>query len=131
MFEGAKLYTVFPAKDVERLKKFFSERLELEPVDEKMGMYFYRVGNAEFFMYESAYAGTNQATMAAFDVPDLQAVVDDLSGRGVVFEQYDMPGTTMMGDIHVMEVDGIMMKSVWFKDSEGNIININEHDERV
>lgn len=129
MLNDATLYTVFPAKDVERLKKFFSEKLGLEPVDEKMGMPFYEVGGSEFFIYESSYAGTNEATAACFDVPDLEAVVEDLRRRGVVFEHYDMPDTTLTGDIHAMEVDGVIMKSVWFKDSEGNIININESED--
>lgn len=126
MLNDATLYTVFPAKDVNRLKKFFSEKLGLEPVDEKMGVPFYEVGGSEFFIYESSYAGTNEATAASFDVLDLEVVVEDLRRRGVVFEHYDMPDTTQTGDIHATEVDGVIMKSVWFKDSEGNILNINQ-----
>lgn len=129
MLHDATLYAVLPAKDVGRLKRFFSEKLGLEPVEEKMGMPFYEVGGSEFFIYESAYAGTNEATAVSFDVPDLEAVVDDLRRRGVVFEHYDMPETTLVGDIHTMEVDGTLMKSVWLKDTEGNIININQSNE--
>lgn len=129
MLNDATLYTVFPAKDVERLKKFFSEKLGFEPLEEKMGMPFYEVGGSGFFIYESTYAGTNEATAVSFAVSDLEMVVDDLKHKGVVFEHYDMPDTTLQGDIHVMEADGILTKSVWFKDTEGNIININQSDE--
>lgn len=124
MLNDATMYTVFPAKDVERLKRFFLEKLGLDPVDEQMGMYFYDVGGSKFFLYESSYAGTNQATAASFDVTDLQEVVDDLKNKGVVFEHYDMPGMTLEGDVHTM--DGTPVKSAWFKDTEGNIININQ-----
>ena len=126
MLNDATLYAVFPANDAERLKQFFSEKLGLEPVEERMGMPFYEIGGTKFFIYESTYAGTNEATVASFAVSDLRPVVDDLKSKGVVFEHYDMPGTTLDGDIHVMETDGIAMKSVWFKDTEGNILNINE-----
>lgn len=124
MLKDATLYAVIPAKDLGRLKMFFSEKLGLDPVDEQMGMPFYEVGGSKFFMYESAYAGTNQATAVSFDVSDLVTVVNDLKSKGVVFEHYDMPGMTLDGDIHVM--DGTTFKSAWFKDTEGNIISVNQ-----
>ncbi len=124
MLENATLYAVFPAKDVERLKRFFSEKLGLDPVNEQMGMPFYEVGGAKFFIYESTFAGTNEATAAMFDVEDVEAVVEDLKDKGVTFEHYDLPGTSLDGDIHTME--GSPMKSAWFKDTEGNIINLNQ-----
>lgn len=124
MLKDATLYAVIPAKDLGRLKMFFSEKLGLDPVDEQMGMPFYEVGGSKLFMYESAYAGTNQATAVSFDVADLDAVVADLKGKGVVFEHYDMPGMTLDGDIHVM--DGTTFKSAWFKDTEGNIVSVNQ-----
>jgi hypothetical protein len=45
-------------------------------------------------------------------------VVEDLRAKGVTFEQYDIPGTTRDGDIHVIGD----MRGVWFKDPDGNII---------
>lgn len=124
MLRDAILYAVIPAQDLGRLKMFFSEKLGLDPVDEQMGMPFYEVGGSKLFMYESAYAGTNQATAVSFDVSDLVTVVNDLKSKGVVFERYDMPGMTLDGDIHVM--DGTTFKSAWFKDTEGNIISVNQ-----
>lgn len=124
MLKDATLYAVIPAQDLGRLKLFYSEKLGLDPVDEQMGMPFYEVGGSKLFMYESAYAGTNQATAVSFDVADLDAVVADLKSKGVVFEHYDMPDTTLVGDTHVM--NGSSVKSAWFKDTEGNIVNVNQ-----
>jgi hypothetical protein len=73
-------------------------------------------------VYQSTYAGTNQATAASWGVgDDFDAIVDDLRKSGVTFERYDdLPDTTREGDIHLL--DG--MKAVWFKDPDGNIINV-------
>jgi streptogramin lyase len=38
----------------------------------------------------------------------------------VEFEHYDMPGINRKEDLHVMD----KMKAVWFKDPDGNILNI-------
>jgi hypothetical protein len=46
--------------------------------------------------------------------------VRTLKGRGVKFEHYDLPGMTRSGDIHI----GGDMQVAWFKDPDGNILNI-------
>lgn len=73
-------------------------------------------------IYPSEYAGTNQATAASWGVgDDLDAIVQDLTSKGVAFEHYDdLPGTTREGDVHVMGE----LKAVWFKDPDGNILNL-------
>lgn len=125
MLNGSSVFTVFPAKDVARLKAFFSEKFGLNPTKEEMGMAFYESGDSKFFIYPTEYAGTNQATTACFDVADIAAVVNDLKSKGVTFEHYDIPGVTMQGDVHVME--GTPVKSAWLKDTEGNIISITQY----
>jgi len=74
-------------------------------------------------VYPSQFAGTNQATAAAWQVDDLAAVVAALRERGVVFEEYDL------GEIRT--VDGIAVapdgtKAAWSRDSEGNILGISQ-----
>jgi hypothetical protein len=51
---------------------------------------------------------------------DVEGVVRALKAKGVTFEHYDMPGMSREGDIHV----GGNMKVAWFKDPDGNILNI-------
>ena len=125
MLNGSEVYAVFPAKDAERLKKFFAEKLGLTPTKEEMGMAFYESGGSKFFIYPTEFAGTNQATAACFDVADVRAVVDELKGKGVTFEHYDMPGLTDNDGVHVME--GTPVKSAWFKDTEGTIISLTQY----
>jgi hypothetical protein len=72
------------------------------------------------FVYESRYAGTNQATSATWVVDDAEEVVRALKAKGVSFEHYDLPGLTRQGDLHVAG----SFKGAWFKDPDGNILHV-------
>ena len=72
-------------------------------------------------VYRSDYAGTNKANAVTWAVgDDVEGVVRALKAKGVVFEHYDMPGMKLEGDVHI----GADMKVAWFKDPDGNILNI-------
>lgn len=81
----------------------------------------YQSGNSTLLVYQSEFAGTNKATAATWTVTgELEAIVRELKAKGVAFEHYSMPGLRLEGDIHV----GDDMKLAWFKDPDGNILNI-------
>jgi catechol 2,3-dioxygenase-like lactoylglutathione lyase family enzyme len=81
----------------------------------------YKCGRTSLFVYESQFAGTNKATAATWIVGgDLDAIVDDLRRKGVTFEHYRLPNTTLEGDIHITEEGRV----AWFKDPDGNILSI-------
>ncbi len=123
MLGDAVLYATIAVKDLSAGKHFYGDTLGLKQVDENPGGVTFASGTGKLFMYESPNAGTNQATCAAFDVTDINAVVNELKGKGVVFEHYDdMPETTREGDIHIMGP----MKAAWFKDPDGNILSIDQ-----
>ena len=48
------------------------------------------------------------------------AIVEELRAKGVTFEHYDLPEMTREGDVHVMGD----LRAVWFKDPDGNILNL-------
>jgi catechol 2,3-dioxygenase-like lactoylglutathione lyase family enzyme len=101
--------------------KFYGETLGLEKGMESPGGTFYKSGNSGVFVYPSQYAGSNQATAAAWTVKDVEGAIEGLKAKGVTFEQYDgIPGATREGDLHVMGE----LKAAWFKDPDGNILNI-------
>ena len=108
-------------KDMDAAAKFYEETLGLEKSMSSPGGTFYKSGKGGVFVYPSSFAGTNQATAAAWQVDDVAGAVAELKGKGVTFEHYpDMPDVTMEGDVHVMGD----MKAAWFKDPDGNILNI-------
>jgi catechol 2,3-dioxygenase-like lactoylglutathione lyase family enzyme len=111
-------------KDLDAAAKFYEGTLGLTRVDgdspDEEAIH-YRSGDSAVLVYRSQFAGTNQATAASWAVgDDIESVVAELKSKGVSFEHYDMPGTTLEGDIHVMGD----MKVAWFKDPDGNIINL-------
>jgi len=85
------------------------------------GAILYQSGSSMVLVYPSEFAGTNRATAATWSVGgDFEAIVADLKSKGVTFEHYDLPDTTREGDVHVMGD----FKAVWFKDPDGNILNL-------
>jgi catechol 2,3-dioxygenase-like lactoylglutathione lyase family enzyme len=81
----------------------------------------YATGSTALNVYRSEFAGTNKATAVCWVVGDrIDAVARALKAKGVAFEHYDMPGLKLEGDVHV----GQGMRVAWFKDPDGNILNI-------
>ncbi len=109
-------------KDMQVARKFYEGTLGLEPVgSEGNELVAYRSGKSIVNVYRSKYAGTNQATALTWAVgDDVEGVVKKLKTKGVKFEHYDMPGMKREGDIHI----GGDMKVAWFKDPDGNILNV-------
>jgi catechol 2,3-dioxygenase-like lactoylglutathione lyase family enzyme len=109
-------------RDLERAKKFYGETLGLTQIgSEGTEVIVFRSGSTVINIYQSKYAGTNQATALTWVVgDDVQGVVEALKAKGISFEHYDMPDITREGDVHI----GGNMKVAWFKDPDGNILNI-------
>jgi catechol 2,3-dioxygenase-like lactoylglutathione lyase family enzyme len=104
-------------------KKFYEEMLGLKILKEWDNEVYLKSGTSKLKLYLSEYAGTNQATYASWDVDNVSEVVAHLKAKGVSFENYDMPGVTHEGDVHVWG----KMKSAWFKDPDGNILCIGNN----
>src|SRR5438270_667269 len=121
MLGGNDVCATIAVKDLATAQPFYEEVLGLEKSMESPGGVFYKSGNSGVFVYPSGTAGTNQATYASWMVEDVEGTAEALKAKGVTFEQYDnLPGATREGDIHVMGE----LKSAWFKDPDGNILNI-------
>lgn len=122
MPEFSDAAATLPASDFERAKAFYGGTLGLESFMEDAGGVMYRAGSSSVFVYPSEFAGTNKATAATFVVADTVAAMEELRGKGVTFEEYDMPG--LKTENGVAEIGGV--KGAWFKDSEGNILALTE-----
>ncbi len=109
-------------KDLAVARKFYEGTLGLTPAHEEgEEVIVYKSGDTLVNVYRSQFAGTNKATAVTWAVGDeIDRIVKALKDKGVTFEHYDMPGTKLEGDIHV----GYGMKVAWFKDPDGNILNV-------
>ncbi|QRM32050.1 VOC family protein [Microvirga sp. VF16] len=115
-------FATVAVKDLAKVRTFYENTLGLEPVEgDESGVQGYRAGSSTILVYESAFAGTNQATAVTWPLGnDLDAVIQALKAKGVTFEHYDMPDATRDGDIHVFG----KLRVAWFKDPDGNIFNL-------
>jgi catechol 2,3-dioxygenase-like lactoylglutathione lyase family enzyme len=109
-------------RNIDVARKFYEGTLGLKRVgDEGPELIVFKSGSTTFNVYQSEKAGTNQATAVTWTVGDeVETVVEALKAKGVKFEHYDMPDMKQQGDVYV---DGDM-KVAWFKDPDGNILNI-------
>jgi catechol 2,3-dioxygenase-like lactoylglutathione lyase family enzyme len=119
------MWPVLTASDIGRARTWYEEKLGLAPKreDEVGGLWFEFAGGTWLLVYQTPQAGTARNTQAHPDVTDIKSLMDDLRSRGVVFQEYDFGemGKTEDGLIEVMG-----WRSAWFKDSEGNTIEISE-----
>jgi catechol 2,3-dioxygenase-like lactoylglutathione lyase family enzyme len=119
------IWPVLAASDIGRAKTWYQEKLGLIPKreDEAGGLWFEFSGGTWLLLYQTPNAGTAQNTQAHLDVTDIKSFTEDLRSRGVVFEEYDFGewGKTENG---LMDVMG--WTTAWFKDSEGNTIELSE-----
>ena len=127
MLKSAPIVAYIPVADVGRARKFYEEKVGLKPKEEYAGGVIYECGNgSRVFMYPSPGAGTSKASQEFWAVDDVAAEVAELKARGVVFEEYDMPGMKTVNSI----ATGGGAKTAWFKDSEGNILAVSQRVNR-
>lgn len=128
MLSSSRVEANIPAADLKRAREFYADALGLTPTRDVEGVQLsYRTdGGTTFNIYETAFAGQAGHTIAQWHVDDIEAEVRDLKAKGVAFEIYeDMPGVEWDGDIATMPGLG---RAAWFKDSEGNIMCVDQEE---
>ena len=131
MLETARIATRLPAQDLGRAESFYAEKLGLRPAERRPGGLRYQCGSGEFALFESTGAAAGNHTQMGWEVDDLEAVVAALRLRGVVFEEYDLPGLRTVNGIAQIEGNypskgGVGEKAAWFRDSEGNLLGLGQ-----
>jgi catechol 2,3-dioxygenase-like lactoylglutathione lyase family enzyme len=130
MLADSRVGTRLPAKDLERARRFYFEKLGLAPVEERPGGFLYLCGGGFFALFESAGAPSGTHTQMAWEVADIEATVAALRSRGVVFEEYDLPGLKTVNGIATIQGNypskGVGERGAWFSDSEGNLLGLGQ-----
>ena len=126
--KASRITATLPAQDVGRAKAFYvgkvglraSESPSLEASDGRTGLV---VGDGvnHLFVYPARTRSSGEFTQAVIQVPDVRAVVEEMRGRGVEFEEYDTAETRTVDGIARTPDGG---EGAWFKDSEGNLVGI-------
>ena len=131
MLANSDVSTRIPARDLERARSFYADKLGLEPSEERPGGLRYECRAGRFTLFLSISAASGAFTQMAWQVDDIDAAVAELRGRGVEFEEYDLPGVKTVDGI--AEIEGAYPsdggkgeRGAWFKDSEGNLLGIGQ-----
>ena len=127
MLANSPVAAILPAVDLERAEKFYEKKLGLRPIDAPGpgGAMFECGQGTRLYLYQRDTATKADHTVAGWEVENIEEVVEALRERGVVFEQYDLPG--LKTDERGIATSG-PLKSAWFKDTEGNILAISEFE---
>jgi catechol 2,3-dioxygenase-like lactoylglutathione lyase family enzyme len=131
VLNNGRVATRIPVQDLSRARKFYADKLGLEPSEERPGGLLYRCASGEFALFASAGASPGTFTQMGWDVDDIEATVAELKKRGVVFEEVDLPGLRTIDGI--AEVSGNYPskggkgeRAAWFRDSEGNMLGMGQ-----
>ena len=125
MLKDRNSSAIVAVTDIERARAFYEDTLGLTriPAEGEEDMLEFQTGDTRLTVYRSEFAGTNRANAVTWEMKgDLVETVRSLQNKGVAFEHYEMPGTTLEGDVHV----GHGMKVAWFKDPDGNLNLIDQ-----
>jgi catechol 2,3-dioxygenase-like lactoylglutathione lyase family enzyme len=123
MLKDSALMAVLPAKDINRAKDFYRDKLGLEPAETVEDSLVYRGdGGTGFLIYQTENAGTAKNTQMGWLTDNLEREMEDLRAKGVVFEEYDLPGLKTENGV----VNDEWGKGAWFLDSEGNILSLSQ-----
>jgi catechol 2,3-dioxygenase-like lactoylglutathione lyase family enzyme len=131
MLRHSNVSARLPAQNLERARSFYSEKLGLDPAEERPGGLRYQCGSGSFSLFKSSGAASGSHTQMAWQVDNIEATVAELRRRGVVFEEYDLAGLKTINGIAEVKGNypsrgGIGERGAWFKDSEGNLLAIGQ-----
>jgi len=124
MLQKSKAFSGFSVDDIGKAKKFYKDVLGLKVEDGPMGTLELHIeGGTPILAYPKSNHKPATYTILNFPVDDIDKAVDELSGKGIVFEQYDEPIKT--DDRGISRNNG-GPNIAWFKDPSGNILSLIE-----
>lgn len=124
MFGESRAFSGFSVDDVQTAKQFYGETLGLEVAEAHGLLTVHLPGGAEVLAYPKGDQHVPATfTILNFQVEDIDAAVDELTRRGVVFQRY--PGLDA-DEKGVFRGGGPFI--AWFTDPAGNILSVlQEH----
>lgn len=117
----ASAFSGFSSNDIPAARRFYAETVGLEVIEVNDMLELQLPGGGHTLVYPKDDHEPATYTCLNFEVADIDAAVDELTGRGVTFERYD-------GMPH--DERGIVREwgppIAWFKDPAGNILSVIE-----
>ena len=126
MLTDSPAFSGFSVDDTDKARRFYEETLGLRvTVMQEMGglLRLHLGGGGEVLVYPKADHVPASFTVLNFPVPDVEAAVDELTNRGITFQQYENPPTDAKG---IMRAGGPLI--AWFTDPAGNVFSVIQQD---
>jgi predicted enzyme related to lactoylglutathione lyase len=122
MFEHTKAFSGFSVDDLPRAKQFYGETLGIRVSEEYGMLHLHIAGDQDILIYPKEDHAPATFTILNFPVDDIEQAVDELSNKGVEFEQYENV-TDDRGILRGISA-GRGPDIAWFKDPAGNILSV-------
>lgn len=127
MLQNSRVFSSFSVKDIEAASKFYGGTLQLNVKKTPEGLKLNLPAGHEVFIYQKEDHQPATFTVLNFIVDELEKVVGELSGKGIVFEQYEY------GDFRT-DAKGILRGNsgprmiAWFKDPDDNFLSVLQEE---
>ena len=124
MLTKLKAFSSFSVNDVQKAKAFYQEILGFKVADNPMGVIELKLqGDNKILVYPKPDHTPATFTVLNFPVINIEEAVDELTSKGVVFEQY---GGKIKTDQKGISRGNGGPNIAWFKDPAGNIFSVME-----
>ena len=123
MLAKSPVTTILPVVDADRARDFYDRVLGLTYAGlSGDGKHLFTISSGTLALLKKPEPTKAEHTALSFEVGDVAAAVRDLTTRGAVFEDYDLPGLKTVDKVCILGSE----KAAWFKDTEGNILCVHE-----
>jgi predicted enzyme related to lactoylglutathione lyase len=122
MLKNSPAFSGFSVDNLAKAKEFYNQTLGLDVEEDEMGLTLNIAGSNNVFVYAKEDHTPATYTVLNFPVDDIDSAVEELSSKGVSFEQYD--GMTDDKGIARGVAANIGPDIAWFKDPAGNILSV-------
>lgn len=111
--------------DPAKAREFYGDVLDFRLLSEDDFALVFDANGTMLRVAKGRKAPPPQNTILGWEVSDIHAAIRDLTGRGVKFEQFNLP--FMKQDEHGVWTPPNGDKVAWFKDPDGNTLSISRH----
>jgi catechol 2,3-dioxygenase-like lactoylglutathione lyase family enzyme len=123
MLASGKMVGFVLTTDYDNARAFYEGKLGFEFVSLDQFALVMNAGGHQIRIPKIANFTPLQSTVLGWEVANIEAVVDWLAGRGVVFEKYAFVADKERG---IWAAPG-GAKVAWFKDPDGNVLSVSQH----
>ena len=123
LLDSSKIMAFSATTDAERAKTFYRDQLGLKLISEEQYALVFDAGGTMLRVQRVREIPDAKYTSLGWQVPDIEAKVDELAAAGVKMERYGIPGQDEKG---IWTPPGSATKVAWFKDPDGNILSLTQ-----